>query len=110
MNQKYTERKHIAEVVFSKPCIANEDLSVECLLTLSNGNKFTGKGECQVSEEEEPIPRLLMAKRRAAGDAFSKAFPEEEAKTPEERLNRLEEWNFLLKYYLLNRMRRKRIE
>jgi len=110
MSQKYINRKYITEVIYSEPPLANKDFSVECFLTLSDGSKFTGKGECQVSEEEEPIPRLLMAKRRAAGDAFSKAFPEEEAKTPEERLNRLEEWNFLLKYHLLNRMKRKRIE
>jgi len=103
-------QKYIAEVIFSDPYIANEDFSVECVLTLSDGSKFTGKGECQVSEVKEHILRFLLAKRRAAGDAFNKAFPEEEAKTPEERLNRLEEWNFLLRCPLVARMKRKRIE
>jgi len=110
MSQKYINQKYITEVVFSEPCLANEDFYVECFLTLSDGSKFTGKGECQVSEVKEHILRFLLAKRRAAGDAFNKAFPEEEAKTPEERLNRLEEWNFVLRCPLVVRIKRKRIE
>jgi len=101
-------QKYIAEVIFSDPYVAHKGLSVECFLTLSDGSKFIGKGECQVSEAEEFIPRFLLAKRRAAGDAFNKAFPEEEAKTPEERLDRLEEWNFLLKCPLIVRIKRRK--